>query len=362
MCHAEGSNTTTTRATVVFKIKMAKGFTLDLRSLVYAWYSELSVELLPLAEVLLKHTLHRGPQTLEINMAELTHEKPALGEISPRVYFTEKDETRDIFLIAMEYLAKDMFTHTTFTDRDNPIDQWDSDSIRYVLKDIAHFHGSFMESFEDILGKIPEISYFDQTSEPSYHELHLKHLNYDTRDFPAVYTPERVAVLKRVFSSITTIVTVINKAKKTLCHNDFCYRNLCLRRQPKDGERHLCVYDWETAQIDVPQSDLVRFHAYILPRNGYIEEVAQYNEFYRKNLYTALCGKSEELAREVTEPGYFNEVYDMCVFLFSYRWLPLFAIAARHPMPSFTREMFDNLASNILTYVFSAAKKYDFLK
>ena len=50
---------------------------------------------------------------------------------------------------------------------------------------------------------------------------------------------------------------------RTLIHNDFNPRNLCLRQT--DGGLRLCAYDWELATLQVPQHDLAELLCFVLP-------------------------------------------------------------------------------------------------
>jgi aminoglycoside phosphotransferase (APT) family kinase protein len=72
---------------------------------------------------------------------------------------------------------------------------------------------------------------------------------------------------------------------RTLVHNDFNPRNLCLR----DGERglQLCAYDWELATLQVPQHDLAELLCFVLPPDVCKAEVDQYVELHRRALAAA---------------------------------------------------------------------------
>ena len=69
---------------------------------------------------------------------------------------------------------------------------------------------------------------------------------------------------------------------RTLIHNDFNPRNVCLR-PTHDGPR-LCVYDWELATYHIPQHDLVEFLLFVVGPEIEYDKVFAYMEAHRKAL------------------------------------------------------------------------------
>lgn len=96
------------------------------------------------------------------------------------------------------------------------------------------------------------------------------------------------------------IVSDLDAAPQTMIHNDCNPRNICLRKLaqstnapqephnstgcPYEDQRHLCIYDWELATINVPQHDLVEFLSFTLPPATPLEMWLELIDFYRKHL------------------------------------------------------------------------------
>ena len=75
---------------------------------------------------------------------------------------------------------------------------------------------------------------------------------------------------------------------RTLCHNDFNPRNVCLRKD--DGELRLCAFDWELATVQVPQHDVAEFLTFVLPPSTSEAELAEWVELARRELERASGG------------------------------------------------------------------------
>lgn len=65
---------------------------------------------------------------------------------------------------------------------------------------------------------------------------------------------------------------------RTLIHNDFTPRNICLRGGA------LCAYDWELAAVGVPQHDLAELLCFVLPPDASRETVHHWIDRHRRSL------------------------------------------------------------------------------
>ena len=352
--HKNGGECIKTR--IVMKVKIEDQ---AMAALYIEWIKEFSEELAAMAAKLHFSDDSFQNAIVETSVAALMIHEPALAALAPKVLYTEMDIEKEVFVVVMEYLDNDRFSHVYSTQKEHKNDKWTDPDLLQALKDIASLHSSFMDRMEDLTKTLPTCIQYDSKVIPKHLEFHQGQLKFDIRDFPSVFTPDRAPIVQKVFDNIANTFNVLNKAKKTLCHNEFSYRNACLRRDPQNGERHLCAYDWEFAQINVPQRDIAEFLAYALSREDYVTKSAQFVEYYRKELYNALCKRSVKLAEEVTAPEAFYELYDMSVFQYSFCWLPILSMVARHPGAGFTREMYECLTENILTHISRVAHKYN---
>ena len=75
----------------------------------------------------------------------------------------------------------------------------------------------------------------------------------------------RASIIEKVIDNSEKIWKRFEESPRTLIHNDFNPRNVCMRKA-LDGvpETRLCVYDWELATIHVPQYDVAEFLAFTL--------------------------------------------------------------------------------------------------
>ena len=84
------------------------------------------------------------------------------------------------------------------------------------------------------------------------------------------------------------------KSPRTLIHNDFNPRNICMRKSKslsKEPEKQLCVYDWELATVHVPQYDVAEFLAFTLAPEAAPTVRQRFLKFYQESL-EEVTGKS----------------------------------------------------------------------
>ena len=74
----------------------------------------------------------------------------------------------------------------------------------------------------------------------------------------------------------------LEQGPRTLVHNDFNPRNICLRAAP--GGPRLAAYDWELATIGAPQHDLAELLCFVLTERASRHEVDRWIERHRSML------------------------------------------------------------------------------
>ena len=326
------------------------------------WHYELSKELGKQAEeVYMMNQVRYNPTLTEILVARLSLQEPVLAGISPKVYYTELNKEQEVYVSVVEYLCPDNVSHFNCYPEGPGADNWLSKDIRQVLKDLAALHSSFMDRVDDIIEGFPSQVLLADTVERNHLGFRLAQLEYDIRDFPDCFPPKRAILARLAMRNIDRANAVLDKAKKTFCHVDFTPRNLCLRRKSSPKGYHLCAYDWELAQVTVPQRDVISFLAFALPQDRYPSEHHDHVEYYRNELRAALSQRSSSLANEVTEADWFYSVYDMCIMQYIFSCLPWLAIVARHPNRSFSASTYKLVAHNMLGYLERIGHRYDFL-
>lgn len=80
--------------------------------------------------------------------------------------------------------------------------------------------------------------------------------------------------------------TIMECYHKTLTHNDFNSRNICLSGS-NGNSRKLVVYDWELPAYQNPQHDVIEFLSYVMDLKDPVENFDFYSDFYRMELEKA---------------------------------------------------------------------------
>ncbi|HOT11082.1 MAG TPA: phosphotransferase, partial [Polyangiaceae bacterium] len=142
-------------------------------------------------------------------------------------------------------------------------------------------------------------------------------LQYNAKQFPALFTPPRLAYLSRAIQRIGPLWREIEAAPRTLIHNDFNLRNICLRRTGS-GFR-LCAYDWELATMHLPQRDICEFLSFVLPPGTSREGWLEYVETYRRAL--------EKHAQRSLDAATFVRGFDLASFDYAIDRLGMLTIA-----------------------------------
>lgn len=166
----------------------------------------------------------------------------------PSYLGSAKITDREIYAIAKEYLAPEKVTH--FNTEETP-EQWSYNDKLSVINSISEVHAdyfqttiSFASSPLSVDEKINLIPFYKEISTQASIAL-----DWFTK------------VEKNWFDQIVTSIPEWYKdyliLPRTLIHNDFNPRNLCLR---KNGIP--CIYDWELCEIAPPQRDFVEFMAF----------------------------------------------------------------------------------------------------
>jgi thioester reductase-like protein len=106
---------------------------------------------------------------------------------------------------------------------------------------------------------------------------------------------------------------------RTLIHNDFNPRNICLRPGPS-GLR-LCAYDWELATIGAPQHDLAELLCFVLSPDAPASDIDRWVERHRLALV-------EETGTAV-DPDVWRRGFRASVFDLMINRLPMYALVDR---------------------------------
>ena len=141
--------------------------------------------------------------------------------------------------------------------------------------------------------------------------------------------------------------------------------NLCLRKDPEEGQGHLCAYDWEFVSFHVPQRDLGYFLLSTLPISdshaSHVIMWEEYIEIYRQELQKALKNAGNDknpLVNKFLEKDAFQKATD---YAFMECMEDMVAFTGSIPVHS-AMACWEQFAGTILQYCEGIRHRYTFLK
>jgi len=197
----------------------------------------------------------REPRIYELGHASLKAITPAID----RVWI---DPSREIFVVAMELLA-DVRHAKTLDD----LDVWLPADIACALEGIARMHGELLGTI-DATAPPPWLLPFERLNNAPLLAYEAALLRYNAESFPDLFDAPRTRMLEQRVAAAPQRHREILNRPLTLAHGDFTPRNICLR-----PTQRLCAYDWELAQVHLPQRDVCELLCYVLnPNRGWEHE------------------------------------------------------------------------------------------
>ena len=195
----------------------------------------------------------------------------------PKVYGVHEDPKREAYVLTMELLE-----NMVLMDTADDVSDWEQEHIEAAIKGIAEVH-SVWYGREDELKKQdwlgPVMTSADMNEMiPLWESLEV----HGAEEFPDMI-PQRV--LQYYLSFVRNLPQwwpQMEGMRRTLIHNDFNPRNICLR--PTNEGLTLCAYDWELATLGLPQHDLAEFLIFVLGEDPKEEDVDHYLELHRVTL------------------------------------------------------------------------------
>lgn len=143
--------------------------------------------------------------------------------------------------------------------------------------------------------------------------------------FSAWIGPTFEDLQRRLIERVPDWWPVLEAESRTLLHNDFNSRNICLRRCR--GRLRLCAYDWELAAIGAPQRDLAELLCFVLDPSAIGHEAWTWVDLHRRALERETgCRLNAATWREGFRAALFNLMIDR---------LPLYALINRVRPQSF---------------------------
>ena len=202
---------------------------------------------------------------------------PRFTRHAPALYQVVRDDARELFILVLELLRE-----VELKDSADDLRGWTLPHVEAAVRGIAEVH-SIWYGREEALRKEPWLGEVTgPAARASMGELWSEALDYAANEFPDWYPlPER-RLHQRLVSSLPDWSRELEQMPRTLIHGDFNPRNLAFRRD-SSGLR-LCAWDWELAELQVPQRDLAELLAFVLSPDASPSTVDTLVELHRCEL------------------------------------------------------------------------------
>jgi hypothetical protein len=224
----------------------------------------------------------------ESQIYRLSSSVPALRRILPRCYGFATDTTTAEHALFLEFLADVARLDATGAQAD-----WPADAIDEALRAAAGWHAAFWEvKAADVPWAGPRPTTQDMIADTWL----WRGLLQDARGrFPYIVTDK---VWRRRHALIDTLPSwhpAKDKCPATLVHDDFNQRNVGFRPD-------VVVLDWELAQRNTAQRDLVELLTFTLPAGADRAQIDGHVEAHRRAL--AEAGIAKGIERDVWIEGF----------------------------------------------------------
>lgn len=221
----------------------------------------------------------------------------------PAIYGTYQNAEREAYVVVMERLS-DMVLMDTADDTS----AWTRVHIEAAIDGAAQLHAVHYEDYDAILNSdwigTPHTLESMVEMRPLWESLGV----HAAEEFPEWVNQRDLGLIRELVRDIPLWWVEIERMPRTLIHNDFNPRNICLRK--KAGGYELCAYDWELATIQLPQHDIAELLCFVLTPQTTEETLFHYVDYHRRALEVA-TGKS--IDKEEWVRGFLLSLYDLCV-------------------------------------------------
>lgn len=186
-----------------------------------------------------------------------THDKEisiltkATSQMFPVVYGYYINKEENVYALLMEYFDDCILLNSVMD-----IKAWDYDKITIGIKAMLTWHIKYTNNTE----------WYSNVYDDSRNTAQIERLKSTWVEllknarlrFPDLYDTSLYDRLTKGISDIKSLWEKLKDVPKSVAHNDFNPRNSFFKKDAS-GTLHICVYDWELAQIHFPMYDLVEF-------------------------------------------------------------------------------------------------------
>ena len=228
---------------------------------------------------------------------------PRVTRHIPRVLGAIADDERGIWAVVLERVTGAAYLDSTASGTD-----WDPPAIAAAIDGLAALQSVWYGRERDLRG-LPW-SGFERTatSMSEMCDLWGALAAHARPSFCAWADPAISSIHRRLIAGAGRWWRSLEAAPRTLIHNDFNPRNICLRRT--DHGLSLCAYDWELATIGAPQRDLAELLCFVLPPHASKATVDDWIERHRRALMTE---SGSPIDADAWREGFRCGLYDLLV-------------------------------------------------
>ena len=305
------------RADVMVKVKATSAEIADIAATVAELCSvELGREFKACKELLPSH----GCDVREL--AVFAQQDERFVRHAPSFHGAYRNDKRSAYVLVQELL-----TDMELLNSASELRRWRPEHIEAALAGAAQLHAIWFGKEKELRAQpwlgVPASRETAEKKQGLYRLL----LEHAAQELPELLTPELVADFSQLIADAPDDWSQLQSMPRTLVHQDFNPRNMAFRRT--DDALTLCAYDWELANLHVPQRDSAELLAYVLPSECSEETLSHWIERHRLLLQAAT---GATLPAEVWLRGYELALRDFALstvliyaMLHSFRNLPYFA-------------------------------------
>ena len=308
--------------------------------------------------------MFRMGELRDVQIAKAAMHDSVLQAVMPEIYFAKYDREHNIRFFVMERFHPGICSHIDCIEGGTSFgqDTWTREDINHVIIGIAKVHARFLDNI-DLLPKTVRDVLLDGTNLASSTQYMKVAAFLFRQRRPEVLSEFASKTIENIANAVPVIEKKLQTYPKTLVHNDFNARNVCLRRNPGPNKSYLCAYDWETATLLVPQYDIALFLVFALPVEGAVESILFHLNIYHECLLSELKRvgtTSKETLRKLSDKEEFLLIFDYCMMEILSRRMMLY-----HSSENATGLYFPYLKrviNNVTNYLKSVVPKHTFLQ
>lgn len=234
----------------------------------------------------------------ELGVYNIDHD--AFKTYLPKIHGLYENPEREAYVIIMERLE-----HMVLMDSSDDTSGWGHEHILAAIEGAAALHAVFYDQ-ADALKALPWIGQpHDLGSMAEMRPLWDALGVHAAEEFPEWVNQRDLGLVRELVRDIPVWWAELEAMPRTLIHNDFNPRNICLRQ-----DLTLCAYDWELATINLPQHDVAELLCFVLTPSTTEQELHTYIHHHRSALERHI---GQAIDPETWERGFLLALYDLCV-------------------------------------------------